>query len=479
MKNKVFFLVFLIFFFSLFLRIFHLERYISFHQDQVRDLFYLKEHFQKGKLILLGPKASVGDFYLPPFWYYLMSIAYIFSPSPLAPAFLTAILGSLTAVFIFLFAKKFLRKKMAFITSLLYVVSPLAIEYSRFAWNPNPIPFFIILTFIFLYEFLFENKENRFIYGTICANLAFQLHYQGFIIFSFYFLILFLFKKLNLKRFITYLLINLILISPFLIYEVQNNFKNLGGIINFFLNSQIKTPLKFFGIPFFVRFIINDFSSFLAKTMFFKNLIFGYLFLFILLITLLGFLLNHHRAKRMDRVFKLFSYFLIFSFIMLYFYKNSLVDFYLLFLMPVIIIYFLIILKIFFNEKVISWFFFILITVNLLKSPAFGAYDKAFVWLQQSVKTISTKNNYCIIYDIFPENYIESKFRYIISLVKNKPVYDYCPQVTIRCDPKIKTIYYICEKAICKFPIKIGKITEINSLSDLSDYGIKIYEIVL
>ncbi|MFN4212740.1 MAG: ArnT family glycosyltransferase [Microgenomates group bacterium] len=475
MKNKVFLLSFLIFLFAIALRSFHLNRYLSFHQDQVRDLYYLKEYFDNGKLILLGPKASVGDFYLPPFWYYLMGIAYFFSQSPLAPAFLIAVFGSLTAVFIFLFAKKFLDKKVAFLTGILYAVSPLAIEYSRFAWNPNPIPFFVILTFLFLYEFLYENKKNRFVLSTITANLALQLHYQGLIIFSFYFLILLLSKKLNLKRFIIYLLINFILILPFVIFEFGNSFQNSRGIINFLLNSQVKTSLKLFGIPFFIKFIINNFPSFLAKTIFFKNLILGYFFLFFLLIILARFLLRSRQMGKFDKVFKLTSSFLIFSFIMLYFYKNSLIDFYLLFLIPVIIIYLVINLKIFFHEKLLTWLLFILILANLLKSPAFGHYDKTFIWLQESTKIISRKNNYCIIYSIFPENFIEKKFRYMISLAKNKPVYDYCPHIAVSCDPKIKTVYYICEEAICKIPIKIGKITQINPL----DYGIKIYEINL
>lgn len=464
-----------IFFISLFLRSFNLSHYISFHEDQVRDLFYVKEHFETKKLILLGPKASVGDFYLPPFWYYLMGIAYIFSKSPLAPAFLTAIFGSLTSVFVFLFAKKFLNQKLSFIAGTLYSVSPLAIEYSRFAWNPNPIPFFVILTFFFLYEFLYENKENSFIFAAISANLAFQLHYQGLVIFIFYFLILLLFKKLNLKRFITYLLVNFILVLPFIIFEMQNNFKNFLGIVNFVLNSQVKTPLKFLGIPFFVKFVLNDFSSFLARVMFFKNLILGYLSLFVLLITLIKFLLKPYKTEKLDKVFKLISYFLIFSFMMLYFYKNSLIDFYLLFLIPVVIIYLIIILKAFFKDKITAWIFFILILANLLKSPAFGAYDKTFIWIEESIKKVTTKKNYCIAYNIFPQNFIESKFRYMISLVKNRPVYDNCQQIIYRCDPKIKTGYYLCEDAICNrspATTSIGKLIDMKPL----DYGVKIYQ---
>lgn len=464
-----------IFFFSLFLRSFNLSHYISFHQDQVRDLLYVKEHFESKKFIFLGPKASVGNFYLPPFWYYLMSFAYLFSKSPLAPAFLTAILGSFTSTVIFLFVNKFLDKKLSFIAAVLYAVSPLSIEYSRFAWNPNPIPLFVILTFYFLYQFLFEKNEKSFIYATIVANLTLQLHYQGLVIFVFYFLTVLFSKKLNLQRFLKYLLINLILILPFIIYEIKNRFQNTFGIINFFMTSQITTKLKFFGIPFFIKFIFKDFSFFLAKIMFFKNQIFGYFGLFILFLTLIFLLFKFYKHNNLNKIYKLLSLFLIFSFIMLYFYKNSLIDFYLLFLIPILIIYFVLISKNFLGKKLTILIFFILILINLVKSPAFGIYDKTFLWINESIKKISSKKNYCIIYNIFPQNFIESKYRYMISLVKNKPVYDNCQHITYRCDPKVKTGYYICEEAICdNLPVikSMGKILKMQPL----DYGVKIYE---
>jgi 4-amino-4-deoxy-L-arabinose transferase-like glycosyltransferase len=467
-NHQLLVIVLWLFLISLFLRIFKLSHFISFHQDQVRDLFYVKEHFEVGKIILLGPKASVGDFFLPPFWYYFMGIAYIFSKSPLAPAFLTAIFSSLTSIVVYIFVNKFFNKKLAFISALLYAVSPLSIEYSRFAWNPNPIPLFVILTIYFLYKFLYDNDKKSFYWGTVAANIAVQLHYQGLVIFIFYFLAIFISKKINWKQFFKYTLINLILILPFIIYELQNNFKNTSGVINFLMSSQVITKLRLFGIPFFVKFIIKDFSYFLARVLFFKNEILGYLALFVLGVTLL----IPIRIRRLD----LLRYFFFFSFLMLYFYKNSLIDFYLLFLIPLVVVYFVLIGNNFFGVKLTSAIFFIIILINLIKSPAFGKYDKTYLWIRESIKKVTTKKDYCIAYNIFPQNFIESKFRYMMTLVKNKPVYDYCQQIIYRCDPKIKTGIYLCEDAICNQPpatTSVGRLIDMKPL----DYGVKIYEI--
>ena len=473
MKNK-FIKTFLIWIFllSLFLRAFRLPYYISYHQDQVRDLFYIKENFEKGSFILLGPKASVGNFFLPPFWYYLMSAAYLFSKSPLAPAALTALLSSIASIVIFLFMKKFFSERLAFIAATLYALSPLSIEYSRFAWNPNPIPLFVILTFYFFYGFLFEKKENHFIYGAIASNMAFQLHYQGLVIFIFYFLGILFSKKFNSKRFLQFVVINLILVLPFIIYEVQNNFKNTSGIINFLIASQSTVKLKLFGIPFFVKFIVRDFSFFLARVMFFKNQLLGYFALVIFSISLGLKLLFIRKQNRYEKPIILF---LVFSLIMLFFYKNSLIDFYLLFMIPIVIVYFVLVSKKILGEKLTLSIFFILVLINLFKSPAYGDYDKTFLWIRESIKKVTTKKDYCVAYNIFPQTFIESKYRYMMTLVKNRPVYENCQQIIYRCDPEIKTGYYLCEDAICDRPpatTSIGKLIDMKPL----DYGVKIYE---
>ncbi|MFH0979696.1 MAG: glycosyltransferase family 39 protein [Candidatus Roizmanbacteria bacterium] len=467
-RNNLTVLIWL-FLISIILRVFHLSYFISYHQDQVRDLFYLKDHFEKGSFILLGPKASVGNFFLPPFWYYLMSLAYLFSKSPLAPAVLTALLSSITTIVIFLFVKKFFDEKLGFITATLYAVSPLSIEYSRFAWNPNPIPLFVILAFYFLYEFLYQKKERGFLWGTIAANLAFQLHYQGLVVFIFYFLAVLLSRKLNIKRFVQYILINFILVLPFFIYEIQNNFKNTSGIINFLIASQTTVKLKLFGIPFFIKFIIKDFSFFLARVMFFKNKFLGFIALFVLVTSLLI------PSLKLSKLIKLF---LMFSFIMLFFYKNSLIDFYLLFLIPMVIIYFVLISKTVLGEKLTLGIFFIFILINLLRSPAFGVYDKTYLWIRESIKKVTIKKDYCLAYNIFPQTFIESKYRYMMSLVENKPVYDNCQQIIYRCDPKVKIGYYLCEEALCNrtpTTTSIGKLINMKPL----DYGVKIYELEL
>ncbi len=453
-----------------FLRVFRLPDFISYHQDQVRDLFYVQNYFEQGKIILLGPKASVGDFFLPPFWYYLMSIAYFFSSSPVAPAFIVVVLESLTTLFIYLFCEKFFSQKVAIFASILYAVSPLSIDYSRFAWNPNPIPFFTMASFYFLYIYTYRKKNYGLWLGIICANLALQLHYQGMVVLVFFVLVLFVTKKLSIKQFVKLIVVNLILFLPFFIYEFNHNFENIRGVITFLFKTQSGSGLRFFGVPFFIKFIFRDFSAFIGETLFFKNQILGF-------IGLLIFGLSLFFVKSKNPLIKLLKYFLIFSFIMLFFYKNSLINFYLLFLIPTVIIYLTIIINNFLPEKITVIIIFLVVLLNLYFSPAFGKTEGTYTAIKNVVNLIAKNENYCPSYRIFDQNYIRSKYQYLFSINQNKPVNFNCDLTTyFQSNPKVKNTFYICEAPLCQYEyVDFFQFREISQKP--FDTGVRIYKL--
>ncbi len=470
-NNPRFVFIIWVFLLAFFLRAIRLPDFISYHQDQVRDLFYVQNHFQQGQTILLGPKASVGNFFLPPFWYYLMDFAYLFSSSPVAPAFAVVFFGSLTTIFIYLFCEKFLDRKIAFFSALLYAVSPLSIDYSRFAWNPNPIPFFTMVTFYFLFLYIYEQKNYGLILGAIAANLALQLHYQGMVVLAFFFLALITSKKISIKQFVKLIIINLILFLPFFIHEFGRRFENTKGILDFLFTTQSGSTLKFFGIPFFIKFILRDFSAFIGSTLFFKNQIFGFVGLFIL-----GFSLFFVKLKQ--PALSLIKHFLIFSFVMLFFYKNSLINFYLLFLIPIIIIYLVSIADNFFPKKIGNIILFLIILLNIYFSPTFGKTDGTYIAVQNAVNLVAKYTNYCPSYRIFDQNYIKSKYQYLFSINKNKPVNFNCDLTTyFQSNPKVKNSFYICETPLCPYEfVDFSQFKEINQKP--FDTGVRIYKLV-
>ena len=259
-----------------------------------------------------------------------------------------------------------------------------------------------------------------------------------------------------------------------MLYEIKNGFANTSGIVNFLINTQTIIKLKLFGVPFFIKFIIRDFSLFLSRVLLFKNQIIGY---FLLGIFSISMFLKIITFRKVDRLEKPILIFLVTSFIMLFFYKNSLIDFYLLFLIPIIIIYFIFLLFKLKSQKAVFLIIFFILIVNLGKSPTFGNYDKTYLWVKESIKLVSQEKNYCVSYNIFPQNYIESKLKYAMTLPKNQPVYQNCDvYMYYQCNPRIMTGFYFCENPVCKYkPIDLNNAELIDMYPLYS--GVKIYKI--
>jgi 4-amino-4-deoxy-L-arabinose transferase-like glycosyltransferase len=422
-----------IFLLGFFLRVFRLPDFISYHQDQVRDLYYIQDHFQQGKIILLGPKASVGNFFLPPFWYYLMSFIYFFSHSPIAPAFLVVVLNSLTVIIIYLFCQKFLDKKTAIFSSLLYAVSPFSIEYSRFAWNPNPIPFFTALSSYFLFNYFYKKKVMSFYLSLIAASLTFQLHYQGFLLVVVIFLVSLL--KKDYKTFFLGSAIFIVFLTPFFISELQNNFQNTKGIV-YFLEKT--TQGKSFGIKNSVKVFTKEAPEFFSRSIFFNFKILGIIFSLVFYI-LIGYFIFNFLRKKIDLKNKqnFLTFLLTILFLTLFIYRQWIVPYYLLITMVPLIIYFVLILKKY-PLVLIS-----IVILNLYFSPSFKNPGFSMPFFENTISILKNNNipSNCIDYKI---NNKDLKFAPlgILYLLDIKNI-NIVPQKN--CYQKL----YICEIGLC------------------------------
>src|SRR3989344_8452788 len=138
--SEIFFI--LIIFFASFLRLYRIGDYMTFLGDEGRDVL-VAYNILHGNLTLLGPTASVGGFFLGPIYYYFMvPFLWLFSYNPVGPAVMVALFGIATVFLVYKISSEFFGRRVAFIASSLYSISPLVIAYSRSSWNPNLMPFF-------------------------------------------------------------------------------------------------------------------------------------------------------------------------------------------------------------------------------------------------------------------------------------------------------------------------------------------------
>lgn len=231
-----------------FMRLYRIQDYMTFLGDEGRDVLVvygiLHEH-----LTLLGPTSSVGGFFLGPIYYYFMApFLWLFNYNPVGPAVMVALFGVATVWLIYKFCSDLFNPKIGLIAAILYSISPLVIAYSRSSWNPNPLPFFSLLTLYILYKGSENNKLKYFFVSGFLLGIAMQLHYLALflsvVMFAFILLAQILLHKFDkealvflVKKYLAVFIGFIIGWSPFLAFEFRHGFPDFRNILNFVLHS--------------------------------------------------------------------------------------------------------------------------------------------------------------------------------------------------------------------------------------------------
>lgn len=249
LDKKDFCIVLAIILIAAFLRFYRLPEYMTFLGDEGRDALMIKRILVEHDIPLIGPPTSIGNIYLGPLYYYMMAVPMaIFWLNPVAAAYQVALIGVLTVGLIYYLGRVWFGKSAGWVASFLYAISPITIIYSRSSWNPNPAPFFALLSILGLYLAQKFKDFRWFILtgGSIAA--ASQMHYLALILIPIsgllwlYALSLKLRKKLDGRNFFTGILGGvlafLLLMSPLLIFDLKHNFLNYRAITEFFLNRE-------------------------------------------------------------------------------------------------------------------------------------------------------------------------------------------------------------------------------------------------
>lgn len=133
----------------IFTRFYNLDTTARFIWDESSDLVKMHQYFLERKVTLIGPISEDGTKIFGSLTYYmLIPFAAWGNFDPVSPAMGAAFWGCITALLLIYLAYIVNKKFLIPIVLLSLGWSPL-LETSRWAWNPNFIPFWIILGIIF------------------------------------------------------------------------------------------------------------------------------------------------------------------------------------------------------------------------------------------------------------------------------------------------------------------------------------------
>jgi len=145
-------------------RVYHFSDWLHFGMDQARDASLVSQAVEEGpsQLPLLGPRAGGTYVRLGPIFYYFQYISAKIAGStdPAVFAFPDLIFSILAVPLLFFFLRFFFSRFVSLLVVALYAFNFVVIQFSRFAWNPNSIPFWTLLAFYALLRAA-DEKERR------------------------------------------------------------------------------------------------------------------------------------------------------------------------------------------------------------------------------------------------------------------------------------------------------------------------------
>lgn len=254
------------------LRLNEIRGYQLFLGDQGRDALIVKRMIVDGDPTFIGPNASVGGFFLGPLYYYMMIPPMLLSRlDPIGPAIQVAVISILTNILLYYYMKRYVGIAGALVSSAIYSVSVLVVEYARFSWNPNVLPFFSILLIIAWTKILARDTKQYLFWffgiGILLGSII-QLHYAA-IIMLVVSVILYMWHLLfdwiehrklhtlnHFKEVICIIAGFTFILFPFIGFEIKNSFPNTNGIISFVFQDRDDGFSG--GAPF--EFIVRDVS---------------------------------------------------------------------------------------------------------------------------------------------------------------------------------------------------------------------------
>ena len=232
-------------FIAIFLRFYKIEAFMTFLGDQGRDALIVKNIITFHHFPAVGPPSSVGQLYLGPFYYYLISPFILISNfDPVGLGLGVASIWIIGIIAAYIFVKKIANNKTTVIFSALIIFSAELIKLGRFSWNPNLLPIFGFFTIITLHKWILAKKRRYALILGALLSFSVQLHYLALLLG----LVILIYGLIELykSKYKKELLIQLGLIgfmfifflSPLIFFDIRHDYLNLKGFISLFSNDS-------------------------------------------------------------------------------------------------------------------------------------------------------------------------------------------------------------------------------------------------
>lgn len=277
----------------------------AFTYDVGRDMLAAKSIVIDHKLTLIGSTTGIEGIFYGPWWYFFLSVPFfLFSGDPQGIAFFMGLIGVATILISYIVGRKIGGVFLGIIFAAFISISPVMVLSSSQIWNPNLIPFLVLLVFLMLHMLSFDSKHKTskakypFLLGLLLGliidmEIVFGILYSLGIFIS----LTFVFRKgLKIKELFSFILGLLLIFSPRIIFEIRHDFLMTKTFINAFINgSMLPKQFSIFD-ELFSR--INSLLSAWNATLTGQNSMVGFILIVFVFLSLLFFYKKIENAQK-------------------------------------------------------------------------------------------------------------------------------------------------------------------------------------
>ena len=218
---------------SAFLHFFRIQT-IEFDFDQANLFQLARDTVAHGLIPLSSNEASINILHAPFFIYTLLPAAML-SDNPLGGAIIVGLCTTAMAILTYLFTRRYFGFWPAVVAGLLNAAVYNPLKYSRGIWQPDILPFFVVLFLFAIFRGAVERRRGWFLPAVALVAMIYQLHPSSILGMSVLLLSALILAPSTVRR-RDYVLAAgalILLFLPYVLLELLSHFSDIQGIIAF------------------------------------------------------------------------------------------------------------------------------------------------------------------------------------------------------------------------------------------------------
>lgn len=222
--------LYLIIFLAGFLRFYRIDT-SSFDRDQGLMWRMAYDAVHHGLLPITASTSSLGFANAPGPVYFLMMPAAI-TDNPIAGVIFTSLLTLVAVIITYIFTTRYYGRVAGTLAALLYGTATMPLFYSRFMWQPNLMPLFVILFIFVLFRGVVEHHNGWLFPALLLLGILYQTHGTTMTLLAPLGLAVLFAPETICKRDIVYAMIAVaVIFFPFLLWQIATHFSDLSIIL--------------------------------------------------------------------------------------------------------------------------------------------------------------------------------------------------------------------------------------------------------